>query len=488
MCPQKQRQRRYHRRSRNGCTTCKKRHVRCDEKKPLCTNCLRSGGECGYPDQAAAPPVPEIAPKTEKADARTGLGHQNASLTAEGFPVEEPYKFQVVYPQGYTHNVTNQNGLPGFGSAKAECFAVDAQRIQEYPAAQGFKDLTVVPTPCPDFLHGSLVLNTVQHLWATGDFQSVKLQLLYHASEAYRHVGQQVKDPLRATSDSTIATVVTLALMEASLGETYRGGVAAIATQLRGLPKIMNLLQKPTTRRELSLFQRTVRMAVDCILYTKFGSRHLDFNTDNDISCTTSLIFTAIWALSNEEPPAQCNGEFVAEQLLACVPAPGSEGYVGYTGVPADPAEFTSFVESSRCSFMSCYLYMSMMLRRGNISAFILNWLIEQIVYDLMRIEQGFIDGYCDRDAWFWSLILGLAAVGSATGPTQTEERQILMWQRAIFDRIRLANSVMCIRNWDEARARLGVVAWLDGFDGENEIRRMWEAVTFEQGCATRLS
>jgi hypothetical protein len=117
-----------------------------------------------------------------------------------------------------------------------------------------------VPTPCPDFLHGSLVLNTVQHLWATGDFQSVKLQLLYHASEAYRHVGQQVKDPLRATSESTIATMVTLALMEASLGETYRGGVAAIATQLQGLPKIMNLLQKPTTRRELSLFQRTVRM------------------------------------------------------------------------------------------------------------------------------------------------------------------------------------------------------------------------------------
>jgi hypothetical protein len=57
--------------------------------------------------------------------------------------VEEPYKFQVVYAQGYTHNVTNQNELPGSGSATAECFAVDAPRIQEYPAAQGFKDLTV---------------------------------------------------------------------------------------------------------------------------------------------------------------------------------------------------------------------------------------------------------------------------------------------------------------------------------------------------------
>ncbi|KAI1494810.1 hypothetical protein F5X96DRAFT_615501, partial [Biscogniauxia mediterranea] len=46
---QRQRQRRFHRRSRNGCSTCKAKHIRCDEKKPLCTYCLRHGGECGYP-------------------------------------------------------------------------------------------------------------------------------------------------------------------------------------------------------------------------------------------------------------------------------------------------------------------------------------------------------------------------------------------------------------------------------------------------------
>jgi hypothetical protein len=36
---------------RTGCITCKKRHVKCDESKPYCHNCLRSRGQCeGYVD------------------------------------------------------------------------------------------------------------------------------------------------------------------------------------------------------------------------------------------------------------------------------------------------------------------------------------------------------------------------------------------------------------------------------------------------------
>lgn len=35
-------------RSRSGCTTCKRRKVRCDEKIPVCANCSRLGAECTY--------------------------------------------------------------------------------------------------------------------------------------------------------------------------------------------------------------------------------------------------------------------------------------------------------------------------------------------------------------------------------------------------------------------------------------------------------
>ncbi|WVF68290.1 hypothetical protein IAT40_003055 [Kwoniella sp. CBS 6097] len=44
------RQRRFHRRSRNGCQHCKKRRVRCDEARPVCGNCVRKKEEhmCQY--------------------------------------------------------------------------------------------------------------------------------------------------------------------------------------------------------------------------------------------------------------------------------------------------------------------------------------------------------------------------------------------------------------------------------------------------------
>lgn len=40
--------RKYHLKSRSGCSTCKKRRVKCDETKPLCNNCVRMKLVCGY--------------------------------------------------------------------------------------------------------------------------------------------------------------------------------------------------------------------------------------------------------------------------------------------------------------------------------------------------------------------------------------------------------------------------------------------------------
>ncbi|EEP82162.1 predicted protein [Uncinocarpus reesii 1704] len=36
------------RRSRSGCTECRQRHRKCDERKPVCSGCLRSGRQCTY--------------------------------------------------------------------------------------------------------------------------------------------------------------------------------------------------------------------------------------------------------------------------------------------------------------------------------------------------------------------------------------------------------------------------------------------------------
>ncbi|RPB29222.1 hypothetical protein L211DRAFT_262604 [Terfezia boudieri ATCC MYA-4762] len=46
--------RRSHTKSRNGCKTCKKRHIRCDESFPQCGNCTKHNVRCDYMDQPDA--------------------------------------------------------------------------------------------------------------------------------------------------------------------------------------------------------------------------------------------------------------------------------------------------------------------------------------------------------------------------------------------------------------------------------------------------
>ncbi|KAL7798216.1 hypothetical protein V8C37DRAFT_248969 [Trichoderma ceciliae] len=41
--------RRSHRKSRNGCSECKRRHIRCDERRPACTNCAIAERACSFP-------------------------------------------------------------------------------------------------------------------------------------------------------------------------------------------------------------------------------------------------------------------------------------------------------------------------------------------------------------------------------------------------------------------------------------------------------
>ena len=46
--------RRAHRKSRAGCTTCRQKRVKCDEKHPACTYCVRRKIDCSYESSPTA--------------------------------------------------------------------------------------------------------------------------------------------------------------------------------------------------------------------------------------------------------------------------------------------------------------------------------------------------------------------------------------------------------------------------------------------------
>lgn len=53
-------------RSRHGCSTCRKSKIKCDETKPVCTNCVKFGRKCDYSIQLTWGGRPYKVPKIEK--------------------------------------------------------------------------------------------------------------------------------------------------------------------------------------------------------------------------------------------------------------------------------------------------------------------------------------------------------------------------------------------------------------------------------------
>ncbi|EMC99923.1 hypothetical protein BAUCODRAFT_136463 [Baudoinia panamericana UAMH 10762] len=79
--------RRFHQKSRTGCSACKTRRVKCDERKPVCNNCIRRGTPCEWPTGVAQPPSPPPSVEAGRDEASYDaldlvLMHRFATVTA----------------------------------------------------------------------------------------------------------------------------------------------------------------------------------------------------------------------------------------------------------------------------------------------------------------------------------------------------------------------------------------------------------------------
>ncbi|OIW33764.1 hypothetical protein CONLIGDRAFT_191062 [Coniochaeta ligniaria NRRL 30616] len=498
--PQKPRQRRYHQRSRNGCITCKKRHVRCDEARPLCMNCLRNGGECGYPDPFVSFPgsASEAGPRSETPPAR----RTGRMLIKSDMPSSSDTR-QVATWQAPQHScslldMTPKDSLAGLmlsgpltklPAQSRWLFHTFAQRsIQDRPGVSGPKESFVVHKALanPGMLHVCLSLSAIQHLWSTGSdsWGSLKIPLQYHKVEAYRYVRQQIENPKEANNDTTITTVASLALLEASLWEIKAGPAAGsiqnILTHLQGLQKIVETYLKPKDS-EQTLFQRTIMMGTRVIQEGIVMQPEIAEQVSHEIyqPLVPSVLFMSLWPnplsgwWNNEVKPA-------ARAWFANDLSPGGKKYTEFTDVPTDSAQFAQFTIASRNAYYTAFLFMCMMLREGALSSFILKLLIDQLLDDAERTEKAFLEGRCNPSIWFWTMMMTLAAVASAPAEDELEAMQIITWQGAIRGKIRLANTILGLNDWESAKAHLKLIAWEEGFDGENEMRQMWKDITWD--------
>ncbi|KAI1111921.1 hypothetical protein F5Y14DRAFT_442917 [Nemania sp. NC0429] len=83
-----------HAKARTGCLTCKKRRVKCDEAKPHCARCIKSGHRCvGYQDSSdlhQQQQQPKSRRTDSSADDRPGYGYRDRPAAARLLPRLRP--------------------------------------------------------------------------------------------------------------------------------------------------------------------------------------------------------------------------------------------------------------------------------------------------------------------------------------------------------------------------------------------------------------
>ncbi|KAL2832764.1 hypothetical protein BJY01DRAFT_99498 [Aspergillus pseudoustus] len=91
--------RRTHRKSRNGCLECKRRHVKCDERQPVCSNCTTSERVCEYSSRFVSVPPRSPLPRSLVQSAPPTPASDSAGAASPGTsndPAPVPFSDQPV--------------------------------------------------------------------------------------------------------------------------------------------------------------------------------------------------------------------------------------------------------------------------------------------------------------------------------------------------------------------------------------------------------
>ncbi|OTB06783.1 hypothetical protein M426DRAFT_9216 [Hypoxylon sp. CI-4A] len=451
---QRQRQRRFHRRSRNGCSTCKAKHIRCDERRPLCTYCLRHGGECGYPDGDAGSNVVEV-------ESRSGS--------------REPHEFTE--PCLCLMDATPKDPFLGtsydMASRSRSLFQLFTNtRVLYTTRVERSANSFIVHKALshPGFLHAALLMTALHWTWSTGDVEHFRVPYLYHKLQAIRFVTDQLSHPDAVVHDGTIAAVSTLALVENALGS-----VDAASSHLRGLAKIKELQGEDRRPRRMGLLQRMILMAARSLssrpVWDILEINRTDFAHQSMVISLLRVALRPIYSLfllgnsyDSEEPLSEVLARKTRHKRVC----------------DSNALAPVRSVDCSRSGFIACYFYLYVIMREGNVDSFILNWFIEQLLADVCRTEVLMEKGQYSQSLWFWSVMFGACATMAAKTSDGLERSQMDVFRDVYLDKINLASRVLGIKNWEAAKSVLGLFAWEEGFDGEMELKAIWEEAIWE--------
>jgi hypothetical protein len=226
-------------RSRTGCVTCRNRRVRCDEQRPICSNCDAAGLSCGF----AAPSMP--------------LRERRKSY----LPGEQQPWAVAVKPTSVA--------LPKYISSHFPCpidMPLKSRELLHYFHKAGNNDqvtlrckrqnLLASSIHHPDALRNTLLIAGFHYIVNAGRPSDFKPTLLLHKIEAIRSVNQWLQ-----FSDSKAYAMCVRQISTLCFSECYLGHSRAAETHLNGLMKFLDIYcplgmsspAEPSNATELSI-------------------------------------------------------------------------------------------------------------------------------------------------------------------------------------------------------------------------------------------
>ncbi|KAL4895577.1 hypothetical protein BDV59DRAFT_174171 [Aspergillus ambiguus] len=210
-----------HTRSRAGCLTCRKRHLRCDEQRPSCQTCLASNRSCSYPlaviplrdrrmlQKNALPPgqLPPWAFAETQSLTRWRLPKSTIVDPFDTLPVKMPFKSQELYRYFYQ---TGAAFVAAPLDPKNDCVALAT--LDEHA------------------LRSTILIASVHYSWNTGDLRAYESVYLLHKVESIRLINIWLD-----TYDSKRFVVCVRQILTICLAEACLANLAAAGTHLDGV-------------------------------------------------------------------------------------------------------------------------------------------------------------------------------------------------------------------------------------------------------------
>ncbi|KAF4999454.1 hypothetical protein FGRMN_2476 [Fusarium graminum] len=470
---EKERKRKFHRRSKNGCTRCKARHVRCDEQKPLWYvklpgltratygTFLSSNGRCQQPlpsnESSPSPPssssaaVGSFGSQMQYTGPSTpGMSNALNNYVGGSFDtLPEPSKrlLRRLYGLGLEAR-----------SPRAGIFGVRIQKSFENPG----------------YMHMCLMLSACQWAWVTGSMDEVRIPFLYHKAATYQFAREQLQSPGLAQSGDTMLAISALALTEGAIGE-----LDASSRHLKGIQSAVKEWNR-VTETVPTLPQRMLKMVGEGL---RTGNAGQLVNVPEYQPTFMALLFASIWditALPPREAPRYGwweDLETPAARLWQNHTRDLNINYEisrGVSGSQYVPRILNGDPKSSRTSFIATFFYLCSELGDRYFDVTMIDWLLEQLIDDVNAGEEHLRMSDWTQSLWLFCVLFGASIAFTGRANNVIEERQLAKWRNVYGEKMKLASRELRITNWQSARAMLAAV--VGGIDSELErgLEELW--------------